>query len=377
MSVIATKTTQSLSDRLTAYSPKVAMPLQGLLDRQLLDPKHLEAILDAGELAGERHHLLGFSVAYLSLVSQSIPVCDTIAMAKQLGLSINLGWSPARWREMHNRYARAITLKKLAEDNATYDLATYRLVLPERWSGYLIPNSRRLGMEGLRQRHCVAAYDQRIRNGSSAICVVFVDRTRWTVELKFTVQGTLRIVQIRTRYNKMPDAEVKSRIFEILNIEEEQSPLYEARQSSTVQTVCQSIEPILDTLAEQGVEIVDITFCGGGDDGSIDQVIYNPGDKDLSGIVVEYEKQTDTFQSGSWVPQTVVSKLPITDVISDCAYDFIQTSGIDWYNNDGGFGEVQINVQNRTIELEVNINVQESYCEHQSVTDIGTAMQIE
>lgn len=78
--------------------------------------------------------------------------------------------------------------------------------LPKRFSGYLIRTSRRLGMEGLRQRHCVASYDSRLRKGDCAIVAVFADRQRWTVELRLTndTETPLRIDQIKTRYNGLP-----------------------------------------------------------------------------------------------------------------------------------------------------------------------------
>ena len=141
-------------------------------------------------------------------------------MAKAQNRRINLGWSAKRWKEEHDRFSRAEALHRMAQENVGYDVSKFEEHLPERFNGYLIRTSRRLGMEGLRQRHCVASYDSRLRSGNCAIAAVFVGKQRWTVELRLTnnEEAPLRIDQIKTRYNSLPPASVREEIHEILDI---------------------------------------------------------------------------------------------------------------------------------------------------------------
>ncbi len=50
--------------------------------------------------------------------------------------------------------------------------------------------------------------------------------------------------------------------------------------------------------------------------------------------------------------------------------------GVDWYNNDGGYGDLVINVENGTVALDVNVRYTESTNEFWSERDIITGEQI-
>src|SRR5260370_32125259 len=69
-------------------------------------------------------------------------------------------------------------------------------------------------MEGVRQRHCVAAYDALIRVGVCAIASVFVEHQRWTVELRKSANPArpLRVVQVKSRFNGNPSSRVRAEI---------------------------------------------------------------------------------------------------------------------------------------------------------------------
>ena len=82
--------------RLEALPRKVALPLRHLVDVGQIKPSLLETVLDAGELAGNTQHLLGFAAGVASLEMQKVPATDTIRMAKEIGASIRLDWSPRR-----------------------------------------------------------------------------------------------------------------------------------------------------------------------------------------------------------------------------------------------------------------------------------------
>lgn len=203
-----------LKDRLGKLPNPVRSAFQQLRQLGHLTDDVLVQVLDAGDLAGDSKRLLGFAVTYLQLCSQSVPMKDTIQMAKALGRRLNLQWSASRWSNEHDRLARMMSLKRLAEENCRYDLAAYEGLMPARLPGYLIRSSRRLGMEGLRQRHCVADYHSLLQSGACAIASVFVNHQRWTVQL-YTSGNTsrrLRVGQVKTRLNADAPKEVRATI---------------------------------------------------------------------------------------------------------------------------------------------------------------------
>ena len=87
---------KQLQRRLEALPRKVALPLRHLVDVGQIKPRLLETVLDAGELAGNTQHLLGFAAGIASLEMQKVPASDTIKMAKENGQAIKLDWSPRR-----------------------------------------------------------------------------------------------------------------------------------------------------------------------------------------------------------------------------------------------------------------------------------------
>ena len=206
--------------RLGALSPKIANPLRQLLAADQLGQDVLVTILDAADLADDHTKLLAFTAAYLYLRSQAVPITDVIRMAKHLNHRVNLGWSAKRWKAEHNRLSRAEALLRLSQEQVTYDVSDYQPLLPDSFPGYLIRTSRRLGMEGLRQRHCVASYHPSLRTGSCALAVVFVNHVRWTVQLVKTHHpaAPLRIAQIKSRFNQSPPPEVTTQIHQMLDI---------------------------------------------------------------------------------------------------------------------------------------------------------------
>jgi hypothetical protein len=111
-----------LESRLSLLPRKVAMPFRNLIETDHLSEEVLCTILDAGELSGEQHKLLGFAVGYLHLRSIGVPIKDVVEMAREQGRRIRLNWSEKRWRDEHERLSRAVALKKLAEESVRYDL---------------------------------------------------------------------------------------------------------------------------------------------------------------------------------------------------------------------------------------------------------------
>lgn len=75
---------------------------------------------------------------------------------------------------------------------------------------------------------------------------------------------------------------------------------------------------------------VRIDFSGGGDEGSID---------DINGL----DHGTEAY-----------------DTVQQWAYAFLEGVGVDWYNNEGGFGFIELNKETGKVTYEVNVNTSSS-----------------
>ena len=107
---------------------------------------------------------------------------------------------------------------------------------------------------------------------------------------------------------------------------------------------------IIFKLMDESVLGVTARFDGGGDSGDIYEYefydyVYEPHDEDFTGLV------------------------------EDCVYDIITKMvndyGGDWYNGDGGFGHIELNIKNKTVKGEYN---QRTYDEYTWVDNIITGV---
>lgn len=363
------------SKRLEQLPAKIANPFRQLLTAGQLNEETVESILDAGDIAGQSTRLIGFTAGFLHLRSQGVPVHDVIRMAKQQKRRINLSWSPARWKNEHDKLSRAEALTKMSTENVPYEVKVYQRHLPKRFAGYLIKSSRRLGMEGFRQRHCVANYDDQIRAGSCAIAAVFIDRKRWTVQLELTKdkKAPLRIVQIRSRLNAMPTTPVRQQIHAELGIKAETKAPTAYRDNDRGDLYLRNLRLLLQPLRHLSIERVTISFDGSGDNGSVQDISFSPiPNQQLLDRPVSVITKTTAFDDGQWRTTEGLQDRPICDALEEITYDYLEETGVDWVNDDGGFGELIINVQTASMQIEVSTRYSHSSVEFTAERDIQT-----
>ena len=363
-----------LRHRLSLLPRKTRLALQQLYQGALLSPDSLRVILDAGELAGAADRLLAFGVVYGDLRAAGVPVADTLALAKRLGAKISLGWSAKRWKAEHDRLARAETLRRLAAENISYDLSLYDALIDSDFPGYLIRTSRRLGMEGLRQRHCVASYHEQIKAGYCAIAAVFVESQRWTVELRRTGNAAhpLAIGQIRTRRNGIASDSIRDTIYGFFGVPTAAHNGQICYEGSVERVYMENTRRVLPILRLNHVAHVVVGFDGSGDSGSIGDVWFEGGDFDARNTTVDVVTVTRRIVDGQWSFDRTTQPKSAYDAIEEIAYDFLDETGVDWYNNDGGFGDLVIDVENGTITLDVSTRYTESSTAFYSERDILT-----
>ncbi len=355
-------TAEAVPEIIDSLPGKVSTPIKVLMEHDGVDAQVLHASLQVALMNGTESHLLGTIIAIQARKEQYPMVIDTIAMAAKLGRKVDPLWSSKRWKSEHDSLSRLETLERLSEANETYDLALFEALLPASWPGYLVKTSRRLGMEGLRQRHCVASWHAKIRTGTTAIAVVFVDKVRWTVEL-FNMRGRLALGQVKGRFNATPDEDTIKAIKSMLDIKKSDGDSNAITEfGSPREEVYGEFHRLMGVLRENGVREVAIHFSGGGDSGCINTITPD-NDAVLSEI------PTEVYKPGGYTFDLTLGRIPqparrvrgdLEEAIESVVGTYLDLTGVDWYNNDGGCGEVIINVVDETVHAEIEVYYSES-----------------
>ena len=120
----------------------------------------------------------------------------------------------------------------------------------------------------------------------------------------------------------------------------------------------------LTTLKLLGITEVEVSFQGGGDSGEIDGI----GACDAQGKTIDIEdvmypqgwqKKSDfDTETHKWKETTIRCERKLVDMLETLTYDALEKSGHDWYNNDGGQGQLKIDFRESppAIKLEVGVN---------------------
>lgn len=360
-------------DRLAALTPKTHHALAALMASGQIDESFLELLLDAAALSGDDQRLLGFAAGYLHMSKAGVPVEDVIRMAKSQNRRINLAWSPARWKNEHSKLSRAETLARLATSNEVYDLSAYEAYLPEAAHKTLIRCSRRLGLEGLRQRHCVASYHDRIKTGACAIASVIIDQRRWTVQLERTRldDKPLIISQIKTRLNGLATPDIRRKIHALMGIDQHPGDFVSSSVPETL--YLDNLQRVLPILIAASVESVEVTFSGSGDSGAIDTAYFQPKQPEqFTDTQVQQLRKNSFFENGEWTKAVVPETMSLHEALINITDDYLEEAGVNWYDNDGGYGTLVIDVAARSVSLDINVNYSESTNEFSQTKSIDT-----
>jgi hypothetical protein len=111
----------------------------------------------------------------------------------------------------------------------------------------------------------------------------------------------------------------------------------------------QQILPILVKLKDKGINKIEITFSGSGDSGDIDDLIY-------------YDITDKYYYSRDMVKNSYMTDEEYNLLQNDC-YEFIDDAieGADWYNNEGGFGNITLDLDTMTANVEYSQRTVEEY----------------
>lgn len=137
---------------------------------------------------------------------------------------------------------------------------------------------------------------------------------------------------------------------------------------------------ILASMAMKGICKIIADFSGSGDSGSVDSVRFYDCDEELvdglGTVVVPWQKSSKFYRDGKWVEEVHKTSQSLHDVMTDLAYTALESTGLDWYNNDGGQGEVVFTMYPE-FSVEVNVGINYTDTEDYSFHFSGTPAQDE
>jgi hypothetical protein len=131
---------------------------------------------------------------------------------------------------------------------------------------------------------------------------------------------------------------------------------------------------VLSSLLSLGATHAIVLYNGSGDSGQVEEIRVYSGKNELtlksSDKVRFYEGSTSFDPSvdkkDPWKTSFKKIELSLEAALSQIAEDLLDYNGIDWYNNDGGYGEVEINLKKNKLKLKHNQRIMsENYEEHE------------
>lgn len=117
----------------------------------------------------------------------------------------------------------------------------------------------------------------------------------------------------------------------------------------------------LTLLKVMGGRKAQVEFNGSGDSGSIEWVglLDQEGNTiDLTNATFDWHERSGQFEAGKWyVRYTPKPNMPVSDILQAICEDALDDAGHDWYNNDGGYGSLTIDLTTTPPEIKLNVSI--------------------
>jgi hypothetical protein len=111
---------------------------------------------------------------------------------------------------------------------------------------------------------------------------------------------------------------------------------------------------IMKMLVEKGIVELVITFDGSGDSGQIEQI---EAESSLH-PEVKLEDMLVGNEAAAYYDVTTGKLMSrpknVRDELEEWAYGVLEMTGVDWVNNDGGYGTIRIHTGDNTITVDMN-----------------------
>jgi hypothetical protein len=132
---------------------------------------------------------------------------------------------------------------------------------------------------------------------------------------------------------------------------------------------------LAEKLKPLGVVRVEVDYDGCGDSGDIQEVRAlkkgprsgkeEPANLDGQSVTVERFESVYNAEKKEWDRKPYQATATLKEALSDFALDFLSFLGIDWYNNEGGYGTIVLDMVAGEAKEEHNYRIESSeYEEH-------------
>lgn len=112
-------------------------------------------------------------------------------------------------------------------------------------------------------------------------------------------------------------------------------------------------QPLILKMGLYDIKKLRAEFYGGGDSGQIDHIDSDPVNITQTAKVTKQEYNIETRLYDS-----VEKELPFKDAFESIVYEWLDTTDVDWYNNEGGGGffEISMTPQGCNVSYDVYYN---------------------
>lgn len=132
------------------------------------------------------------------------------------------------------------------------------------------------------------------------------------------------------------------------------------------------VKQLVDVAKSLNATRIVVSYDGSGDSGQIESAyLLDKNDKSIAipgGLKVNVRVCYSNWDnvSNTWVEECKYMDVPLENALKSLCEDHLSEQGIDWYNNDGGYGEQVIDVETGKVTLKHNQRITDSeYHEHE------------
>jgi hypothetical protein len=119
----------------------------------------------------------------------------------------------------------------------------------------------------------------------------------------------------------------------------------------------------LTLLKVMGGRTAEVWFDGSGDSGSIEgaRLVGQEGKEiDLTNATFDWHEQKGEFdkEKNQWVKKYAPAPAkPVHDILVQICEEALEDTGHDWYNNDGGYGQLVIDLTTTPPEVKLEVHI--------------------
>ena len=122
---------------------------------------------------------------------------------------------------------------------------------------------------------------------------------------------------------------------------------------------------LMTLLKVMGGRSVVVNFDGGGDSGNIeDAAVFDQENNfiDLTNATFDWYETSSGFDpnQNKWITTSKpVPNMPVKDILIKITEDALEDSNLDWYNNEGGYGQLSIDLTTTPPSIAMEVHIRE------------------